>query len=52
MLQVEKKKDKLVVDFNYAYNPYSSYNDNWDCPIVPEENHLPVRIEAGEKKFK
>jgi len=52
MLQVEKKKDKLVVDFNYAYNPYSSYNDTWDCPIVPEENHLPVRIEAGEKKFK
>lgn len=52
MLQIEKKDDKLIVDFNYAYNPYSSYNDNWDCPIVPEENHLPVRIEAGEKKFK
>ena len=52
MLQIEGKGDKLVVDFNYAYNPYSSYNENWDCPIIPEENHLPVRIEAGEKKFR
>lgn len=51
MLQVEKKGDKLVVDFNYAYNPYSSYNDNWDCPITPDENTLDVPIKAGEKKF-
>ncbi|HDY90450.1 MAG TPA: DUF1684 domain-containing protein [bacterium] len=51
MMQVEKKGDKLVVDFNYAYNPYSSYNDNWDCPITPEENTLNVPIKAGEKKF-
>lgn len=51
MLQIPKKGDKLVIDFNYAYNPYSSYNDNWDCPITPAENILPVVIEAGEKKF-
>lgn len=52
MLQVEEKGDKLVVDFNYAYNPYSSYNNNWDCPIVPEENQIDVPIKAGEKKFR
>lgn len=51
MLQISKKKDKLIVDFNYAYNPYSSYNDNWDCPITPKENILHVGIKAGEKKF-
>lgn len=51
MLQIPKKGDKLVVDFNYAYNPYSSYNDKWDCPITPEENILPVAVRAGEKKF-
>lgn len=51
MLQIEKKGKKLIIDFNYAYNPYSSYNDNWGCPITPEENKLPVRIEAGEKKY-
>lgn len=61
MLQIPKKGDeqssfasqsKLVVDFNYAYNPYSSYNGRWDCPITPKENVLPVAIRAGEKKFK
>ncbi|MCH7541469.1 DUF1684 domain-containing protein [Patescibacteria group bacterium] len=52
MLQIEKKGDKLVVDFNYAYNPYSSYNDNWDCPITPGENILGIPIRAGEKTFK
>jgi len=52
MLQIPTKGGKLLVDFNYAYNPYSSYNDNWDCPITPKENALPVAIEAGEKKFK
>lgn len=51
MLQIPKKGNKLIIDFNYAYNPYSSYNDNWDCPITPQENILPVAIEAGEKKF-
>ena len=40
------------IDFNNAYNPYSSYNDNWDCPITPEENILPIAIQAGEKKYK
>lgn len=51
MLQIPKKGDKLIIDFNYAYNPYSSYNDNWDCPITPEENILPVAIKAGEKSL-
>ncbi|MBI2337563.1 MAG: DUF1684 domain-containing protein [Candidatus Levybacteria bacterium] len=60
MLQIPKKAlrhssgqgDKLVIDFNYAYNPYSSYNDRWDCPITPEENVLPIPIKAGERKLK
>lgn len=49
MLQIPKKGDKLIIDFNYSYNPYSAYNDNWDCPITPRENILPVRINSGEK---
>lgn len=51
MLQIPKKGNKLVIDFNYAYNPYSSYNNQWDCPITPKGNILPVPIKAGEKKF-
>jgi uncharacterized protein (DUF1684 family) len=41
----------LLVDFNFAYNPYCAYNERWSCPIPPRENRLKVRIEAGEKKF-
>lgn len=41
----------LLVDFNYAYNPYCAYNEEWACPITPAENRLRVPIRAGEKKF-
>ena len=43
--------DRLLVDFNYAYNPYCAYNPHWSCPIPPAENRLPVAITAGEKTF-
>ena len=42
---------RLVVDFNYAYNPYWAYSPNWSCPIPPSDNRLTVAINAGEKKF-
>ncbi len=45
-------KDKMVLDFNFAYNPYCAYSQNYGCPIPPIENKLPVRIEAGEKEYK
>lgn len=40
---------KVLVDFNYAYNPYCAYNDLYSCPLTPWENRLKVPIEAGEK---
>lgn len=40
---------KVLVDFNYAYNPYCAYNDLYSCPLTPWENRLPVSIKAGEK---
>jgi len=43
--------DTLILDFNKAYNPYCAYNHKYSCPIPPEENTLPVRIPAGEKKW-
>jgi uncharacterized protein (DUF1684 family) len=43
--------DSLFLDFNYAYNPYCSYNERYDCPIPPPENALPIAIEAGEKEY-
>lgn len=41
----------VVVDLNYAYNPYCAYNPDWSCPIPPGENWLAVPIRAGEKTF-
>ena len=40
---------RVLVDFNYLYNPDCAYNENWSCPLPPRENHLAVAIRAGEK---
>jgi uncharacterized protein (DUF1684 family) len=41
---------KCMVDFNYAYAPWCAHAHAYSCPIVPKENLLPTRIEAGERK--
>ncbi|OBQ56462.1 DUF1684 domain-containing protein [Tamlana sp. s12] len=46
------KSDSLIIDFNKAYNPYCAYNEAYSCPIVPRENYLKTRVEAGVKAFK
>ncbi len=52
-LEVEEvSKNKVAVDFNYAYSPYCAYNEMWSCPLTPFENRLQVAIRAGEKSFK
>jgi uncharacterized protein len=44
--------DELVIDFNQSFNPLCCYhNPKYSCPIPPEENHLQVKIKAGEKKY-
>lgn len=42
---------KIIVDFNQAYNPPCAYTDFATCPLPPVQNHLKVRIEAGEKAY-
>ncbi len=44
--------DRIMLDFNYAYNPSCAYNDRWVCPLAPVENRLSVPIRAGEMKQK
>jgi len=57
------ERDRLLVDFNLAYNPYCTYNEPpslaaragrepmvWTCPLPPLENWLKVPIRAGEKQ--
>ena len=50
-LDLHTHGDEIVVDFNYAYNPYCAYNPDWSCPLPPAENWLTVPIRAGEKNF-
>ena len=41
--------NKIVLDFNKAYNPYCAFSDGYNCPIPPDDNHLGVAVLAGEK---
>lgn len=45
------KGETVVLDFNYAINPYCVYNENYTCPIPPKENKLDFPILAGEKMY-
>ena len=40
---------RLVLDFNYAYNPSCAYDTAWSCPLAPSANWLDARINAGEQ---
>lgn len=42
---------KVTLDFNQATNPYCAYTRYATCPLPPLQNQLPIRIEAGEKRF-
>jgi uncharacterized protein (DUF1684 family) len=42
---------RVVLDFNYAYNPSCAYDSRWVCPLAPRENRLDVEVRAGERKF-
>ncbi|SIQ86217.1 hypothetical protein SAMN05880574_12925 [Chryseobacterium sp. RU37D] len=42
------KGNTIILDFNKSYQPYCAYNAyDYNCPIVPEENKLPIEIRAG-----
>lgn len=41
----------LVLDFNQLYNPPCAYTPYATCPLPPEQNRLPVAIEAGEQRY-
>ena len=47
----QTEDDKLILDFNFAYNPSCAYNHQWSCPLAPPENRLAIAVSAGEKQF-
>jgi uncharacterized protein (DUF1684 family) len=42
---------RLVVDFNRSINPYCAYDEDFSCPLPPEQNWIQRSIEAGEKAY-
>ena len=53
MLDIHFTKGNTLVkvDFNKSYNPYCAYNEKFSCPLVPLENLLDTKVEAGEKSL-
>jgi uncharacterized protein len=41
--------DRLVLDFNFSYNPSCAYDPRWVCPLAPPANRLPLEVRAGER---
>jgi uncharacterized protein len=42
---------RVILDFNKAYNPPCVFSPYATCPMPPSQNRLPIRIEAGEKRY-
>jgi len=45
------KDGRVTVDFNRSYNPPCAFNEFATCPLPPPQNRLPMRVDAGEKKY-
>ncbi|MBZ5669705.1 MAG: DUF1684 domain-containing protein [Acidobacteriia bacterium] len=45
------KNGEVLLDFNRAVNPPCAFTPYATCPLPPEQNQLPVRIEAGELRY-
>jgi uncharacterized protein (DUF1684 family) len=41
--------ERLVLDFNFAYNPSCAYDARWVCPLSPASNRLAPAIRGGER---
>jgi uncharacterized protein len=39
---------RLILDFNFAYNPSCAYDPAWACPLAPAGNTLARPMLAGE----
>lgn len=44
--------NKVIIDFNKAYNPPCAFTEFTTCPVPPKQNYLPFRVDAGEKKYR
>jgi uncharacterized protein (DUF1684 family) len=43
------ERGRLILDFNFAYNPSCAYDPVWSCPLAPPGNRLDAAVRAGER---
>ncbi len=43
-----ENENKLLVDFNFAYNPSCAYDEAWACPLPGPANRLHTPLPFGE----
>lgn len=41
--------DRLILDFNFAFQPSCAFDPRWSCPLAPLENRLNIAITGGER---
>ena len=41
--------DRLILDFNFAFQPSCAFDPRWSCPLAPPENRLTIAITGGER---
>ncbi len=41
----------VILDFNKAYNPPCAFTAYATCPLPPDQNKLPFKVTAGEKRY-
>lgn len=41
-------RGRIVLDFNFAYNPSCAYDPAWACPLAQPGNVLPIAVPVGE----
>ncbi len=51
LYKTDIKNGKITLDFNKAYHPYCHYSSGYSCAIPPAENHVNIKILAGEKNY-
>jgi uncharacterized protein (DUF1684 family) len=40
---------RLILDFNFAFQPSCAYDPKWACPLAPPSNRLDLPVRAGER---
>ena len=43
---------QVVIDFNNAYNVAAEYNERLNSALSTQDNHIPLKVEAGEESFR